>query len=80
MGSDSTSRAAVSVCGPLDRMAFDHRLAGPVRTTALGIWRNYDDGGVVRVQPILQQPRPLRVRQASCTPVAATPVHALQYA
>ena len=37
--------AAVSVCGPLDRMAFDHRLAGPVRTTALSIWRNYDDGG-----------------------------------
>ena len=40
-------------------MAFDHRLAAPVRTTALGIWRNYDDGGAVRVQPILQRPRPL---------------------
>src|SRR5580693_5339502 len=51
--------AAVSVCGPLDRMAFDHRLAGPVRTTALNIWRNFDDGGGVRVQPILQQPRGL---------------------
>ena len=36
--------AAVSVCGPLDRMAFDHRLAGAVRTTALSIWRNFDDG------------------------------------
>ena len=48
-------------------MTFDHRLAGPVRTTALGIWRNYDDGGEIRVQPILQQPRPL-------------PVRALQYA
>jgi DNA-binding IclR family transcriptional regulator len=68
--------AAVSVCGPLDRMAFDHRLAGPVRTTALGIWRNYDDGREVRVQPILQQPRPLHGRQ----PVAQTPVRTLQYA
>jgi DNA-binding IclR family transcriptional regulator len=68
--------AAVSVCGPLDRMAFDHRLAGPVRTTALGIWRNYDDGGAVRVQPILQQPRPLHGRQ----PASTTPVRALQYA
>ena len=54
--------AAVSVCGPLDRMTFDHRMAGPVRTTALGIWRNYDDGDEIRVQPILQQPRPLPVR------------------
>jgi DNA-binding IclR family transcriptional regulator len=62
--------AAVSVCGPLDRMAFDHRLAAPVRTTALSIWRNYDDGGAVRVQPILQQPRPLH----------STPVRTLQYA
>ena len=62
--------AAVSVCGPLDRMAFDHRLAGPVRTTALSIWRNFDDGDAIRVQPILQQPRPLR----------PTPVRTLQYA
>jgi hypothetical protein len=57
-------------------MAFDHRLAGPVRTTALSIWRNYDDGGAVRVQPILQQPRPLHGRQ----PASTTPVRALQYA
>lgn len=68
--------AAVSVCGPLDRMTFDHRMAGPVRTTALAIWRNYDDGGAVRVQPILQQPRPLHGRR----PVADTPVRTLQYA
>jgi DNA-binding IclR family transcriptional regulator len=59
--------AAVSVCGPLDRMSFDYRMAGPLRTTALGIWRNYDDGDTIRVQPILQQPRRL-------------PVRALQYA
>ncbi len=57
------------MCGPLDRIAFDHRLAGPVRTTALNIWRNYDGDGV-RVQPILQQPRPLH----------STPVRTLQYA
>jgi DNA-binding IclR family transcriptional regulator len=66
--------AAVSVCGPLDRITFDHRLASPVRTTALGIWRNYDDGDAVRVRPILQRARPLR------QPLAATPVRALQYA
>jgi DNA-binding IclR family transcriptional regulator len=58
-GNSGEPIAAVSVCGPLDRMAFDHRLAGPVRTTALSIWRNVDDGGPMRVQPILQQPRPL---------------------
>ena len=28
--------AAVSVCGPFDRMAFDHRLAAPVRMHRLG--------------------------------------------
>jgi DNA-binding IclR family transcriptional regulator len=72
--------AAVSVCGPMDRMAFDHRLAGPVRTTALSIWRNFDDGGATRVQPILQQPRPLHARQSLGKPVAATPVRTLQYA
>ena len=41
----------------------------PVRTTALSIWRNFDDGYTVRVRPILQQARPLR-----------QPVRDLQYA
>ncbi|NUP27666.1 MAG: IclR family transcriptional regulator, partial [Nocardia sp.] len=50
--------AAVSICGPVDRMTFDHRLAAPVRMTALGIWRNVEDGRV-RVHPTLQQARPL---------------------
>ncbi|WP_336085562.1 IclR family transcriptional regulator [Nocardia sp. SSK8] len=51
--------AAVSVCGPVDRLLFDHRLTAPVRTTALNIWRHVDDGRV-RVHPTLQQhPRPL---------------------
>jgi DNA-binding IclR family transcriptional regulator len=67
IGDIDAPAAAVSVCGPLDRMALDHRLAGPVRATALGIWRDYDDGGEIRVLPILQQPRSL-------------PVRALQYA
>jgi len=67
IGDIDAPAAAVSVCGPLDRMALDHRLAGPVRATALGIWRDYDDGGEIRVLPILQQPRSL-------------PVHALQFA
>ncbi|MCA2210936.1 MULTISPECIES: IclR family transcriptional regulator [Nocardia] len=53
--------AAVSVCGPVDRMLFDHRLSAPVRTTALNIWRHVDDGRV-RVRPTLQQhPRPLNI-------------------
>ncbi|WP_328663297.1 IclR family transcriptional regulator [Nocardia salmonicida] len=57
--------AAVSVCGPLDRMLFDHRLSAPVRTTALNIWRHVDDGRV-RVHPTLQQhPRPLGVGPAA---------------
>jgi DNA-binding IclR family transcriptional regulator len=70
IGQSNEPIAAVSVCGPLDRIAFDNRLAGPVRMTALNIWRNFDDGGAIRVQPILQQPRPLR----------PTPVRTLQYA
>ncbi len=52
--------AAVSVCGPVDRMVFDHRLAAAVRTTALNIWRHVDDGRV-RVHPTLQHARPLGV-------------------
>jgi hypothetical protein len=57
------------VCGVVDvhRMTFDRRMAGPVLTTALGIWQNYDDGHAIGVHPILQRPRPL-------------PVRALQYA
>ena len=74
LGDVGEPMAAVSICGPLDRMTFDHRLAGLVRTTALGIWRNFDDGDAVRVRPILQQARPLR------QPVAAASVRALQYA
>jgi hypothetical protein len=40
----------------MNRMMFDQRLASPVRMTAMGIWRNAEDG----VMPTLQQVRPLR--------------------
>jgi hypothetical protein len=52
-------------------MAFDQRLAAPVRMTAMGIWRDVEDGPR-RVAPTLQQARPLRS--------AARPVRELQYA
>jgi DNA-binding IclR family transcriptional regulator len=51
--------AAVSVCGPMNRMIFDQRLTAPVRMTAMGIRRNIDDGPQ-RVAPTLQPLRPLR--------------------
>lgn len=50
--------AAVSVCGPLNRVTLDQRLAAPVRMTAMGIWRNVE-GGPQRVAPTLQPLRPL---------------------
>jgi hypothetical protein len=43
----------------MDRMMFDQRLVAPVRMTAMGIWRNVEDGPP-RVAPTLQQARPLR--------------------
>lgn len=52
IGGPDKAIAAVSVCGPVDRMRFDHRLAAPVRMTAVRIWRNMDDSGV---RPILQR-------------------------
>lgn len=61
--------AAVSVCGPMNRMKFDQRLIAPVRMTAMGIWRHAEDGPH-RVAPTLQPLRPLR----------PAPRPALQYA
>lgn len=46
--------AAISVCGPVEKMTFDHRMAAPVRMAALGIWRNIA-GGPQKVTPTLQQ-------------------------
>lgn len=56
IGAPGEAVAAVSVCGPINRMMFDQRLAAPVRMTAMGIWRNVED----RVAPTLQQARPLQ--------------------
>ncbi|GAA3718844.1 IclR family transcriptional regulator [Gordonia hankookensis] len=65
--------AAVSVCGPADRMNFDHRLAAPVRMTALAIWRNLE-GGSGRVVPTLQRRHQhLGMRRASVSPISGAP-------
>ena len=58
IGSPGEAVAAVSVCGPMSRMKFDQRLTAPVRMTAMGIWRNVEDGPQ-RVAPTLQPLRPL---------------------
>ncbi len=58
IGSPGEAVAAVSVCGPMNRMMFDQRLTAPVRMTAMGIWRNVEDGSQ-RVAPTLQPLRPL---------------------
>lgn len=70
IGAPGEAVAAVSVCGPMSRMVFDQRLAAPVRMTAMGIWRDVEDGP--RVAPTLQQARPLRS--------AVAPARELQYA
>ena len=70
--------AAVSVCGPMNRMMFDQRLTAPVRMTAMGIWRNVEDGPR-RVAPTLQPLRPL-LPQRLPQPHSPEPRPALQYA
>jgi DNA-binding IclR family transcriptional regulator len=62
IGGQGEAVAAVSVCGPMNRMMFDQRLTAPVRMTAMGIWRNVEDGPQ-RVAPTLQPLRPLRPRR-----------------
>lgn len=71
IGPAGAAVAAVSVCGPMSRMAFDQRLAAPVRMTAMGIWRNAEDGPQ-RVVPTLQTLRPLRVGGPAAPRVTAT--------
>jgi DNA-binding IclR family transcriptional regulator len=78
IGGPGEAVAAVSVCGPMSRMMFDQRLAAPVRMTAMGIWRNIEDGPQ-RVPPTLQQVRPLRGGPA-LRPAPARESAALQYA
>ena len=62
IGGPGEAVAAVSVCGPMNRMMFDQRLTAPVRMTAMGIWRNVEDGPQ-RVAPTLQPLRPLLPRR-----------------
>lgn len=77
IGSPGEAVAAVSVCGPLNRMALDQRLAAPVRMTAMGVWRNVE-GGPQRVAPTLQPLRPLPSLRPQHPAPARRP--ALQYA
>lgn len=63
IGDPGNAVAAVSVCGPMNRLAFDQRLVAPIRTTAMHIWRNVEDGPR-RVAPTLQPARPLRTSPA----------------
>jgi hypothetical protein len=58
----------------MSQMMFDQRLTAPVRTIAMGIWRNVE-GGPQRVAPTMQPLRPLPPRR----PVPS-PRQALQYA
>lgn len=59
IGDPGEAVAAISVCGPMNRMMFDQRLVAPVRIAAMGIWQAVDCGPI-RVAPTLQQRRPLR--------------------
>ncbi len=68
IGDPGEAVAAVSVCGPMNRMMFDQRLTAPARMTAMTIWRNVEDGPR-RVAPTLQPARPLLPRhRASARP------------
>jgi DNA-binding IclR family transcriptional regulator len=75
IGGPGQAVAAVSVCGPMGRMMFDQRLVAPVRMTAMGIWRNVENGPQL-VTPTLQQVRPLRGGPA----LRPAPTRELQYA
>lgn len=63
IGNSGDAVAAVSVCGPMNRMMFDQRLVAPLRMTAMHVWRNVEDGPR-RVAPTLQPMRPLRTGPA----------------
>ena len=71
IGDPGQAVAAVSVCGPLNRMMFDQRMVAPLRMAAMGIWRAAEDGP--RVAPTLQPMRPLRGGPAQVHPAAVLP-------
>ena len=54
IGNPGEAVAAVSICGPVNRMMFDQRLTAPVRMTAMAIWHNVEDGPQ-RVPPTLSR-------------------------
>lgn len=56
IGPIGSAVAAVSVCGPLPHLRFDHRLTSPVRMTATAVWRTLDRN---HVTPTLQRRRHL---------------------
>lgn len=78
IGGPGAAVAAVSVCGPMNRMMFDQRLVAPVRMAAMCIWRNVE-GGPGAVVPTLQQGRPLRSRSVMAS-ARASESAVLQYA
>jgi DNA-binding IclR family transcriptional regulator len=78
IGNPGEAVGAVSVCGPMNRMMFDQRLAAPVRIAALRIWRHVEDG--VKVAPTLQQMRPLHRGPMLRADDRATVSAGLQYA
>ncbi|GAB99137.1 putative IclR family transcriptional regulator [Gordonia namibiensis NBRC 108229] len=53
IGPAGEATTAVSICGPLRDMAFDHRMTSPVQLAAGAIWRSLSAG--VRVTPTLQR-------------------------
>ena len=65
VGPIGSAVAAVSLCGPVRQMSFDHRLGSQVRMTAAAIWRGLDK----QVAPVLQRGGPIRVVGAIGEPV-----------
>jgi len=57
IGPVGSTVAAVSICGPLAHLRFDHRFGAPVRLAATAIWRSLDRN---HVTPTLQRRRPVR--------------------
>ncbi|MEE2058311.1 IclR family transcriptional regulator [Rhodococcus artemisiae] len=62
IGPDDSPVAAISVCGPVRSMPFDHRLANPVRAAATRIWRDYQEQ-LVGVSPVLGRTRAWHAHQ-----------------
>ncbi|ABH00066.1 transcriptional regulator, IclR family protein (plasmid) [Rhodococcus jostii RHA1] len=60
VGPMGSTVAAVSLCGPVGQMSFDHRLGGEVRMTAVAVWR----GLAKQVEPAIQRGGSMRVISA----------------